>query len=152
MVWQTLQQSYNYNFNYYHKILKYTYVTFVVLVSIFLLIRIYNVITQEIVLDFPATCLPDKGWAQVALNFNYRNENIDMSNVLTINQNVVSDSKVYSIIQNCINEEFQSSILYQRLKSDNRTTFFHANFASLFFGFIDDMFIGKFIENLRKWE
>ena len=144
MEWPTQQLKYNVLVNIMIgliDVLKYTFVTFVVLLTIFILIKIYNVINQPMKLEFPDDCLPLMGWAQVTLNNNFRNDKVEMKNVVTFSQDNMTDNQIAQIIENCINEEFQSRIIYQRLKSEDRTTFFHAEFASLFFGFTDDMFI-----------
>jgi hypothetical protein len=53
-------------------------------------------------------------------------------------------------IEKWIDAEFQSDIVYKRRPNEDSPTFYHASFASMVFGFVDDMYIGKLPYNLNS--
>lgn len=126
------------------KILKISYVIFLVFTFLLLVIRVYNIIKSPIVTKFPSTCTPEDGCSRVSYNGTHRAEDVDMDDVMTYTRGSNTNSKLSEIIKECLNGQFQSNIMYERHANENGTTFYHASFASMVFGFVDDMYVGKY--------
>ena len=75
---------------------------------------------------------------------NHRTEFIDDFYILTVADSNFDGSMLVPVIESCIKSELQSSLEYNSSDFADKASFYHASFASLFFGFVDDMFIDVF--------
>lgn len=108
---------------------------------VFMGIRIANVLNFPILSHFPEDYPLEYGCARVAYDFDHRDESIDLSHVISV-KGLGQEHKLATVIDYCINSEFQSDVRYERLGNlPTSSTFYHAEFASMFFGFTDDMYI-----------
>ena len=90
--------------------LRLIYIIVFVFSILFLFIRIYNVIEDKRLIEFPKTCEPLNGCAQVSLNNNHRADEVNSNHIFTISRTDNVVNSLHSIIESCINSEFQSTI------------------------------------------
>lgn len=115
------------------------------LVFCFMIIKSINIAKDPVIKEFPETCEPEGGCARVMIyGFNHRDNKVDTNNLFTINHLGVHNTE--DIVKGCIDDQSQGRIEYVNGTSDTNTTtkssiFYHVNYSSIFWGFVDDMSI-----------
>lgn len=110
-----------------------------VLVICFIFIKVINLINNPILREFPLECEPENGCARIMISGDHhRSSQVNFTNLFTINHLGVNNTN--DIIRSCVDKQSQSRIEYTGTTSTS-PSFFHVNFASIFWGFVDDMTI-----------
>ena len=86
--------------------------------------------------EFPLECEPENGCARIMISGEHHR--ITQVDLFTINHLGVNNTN--DIIRNCVDKQSQSRIEYTG-STNASPSFLHVNFASIFWGFIDDMTI-----------
>lgn len=103
-------------------------------------IKIFNLKMEHSLSDFPNQCIPDPGCARIAEDFNHREDQTDMNDVITIGG--ISKDIVHNTLLDCIQLEFEGTIKYDgQSREHEENQLIHSLFVSNFFGFVDDMYL-----------
>ena len=114
------------------------YFVFISLVLIFIILKVISLANKPNITSFPKKWEPSGGCSRVMVwEDNHRDSKVNPNNVFTIVRIGVSNTK--DLIFSWIDKQTQAFLEFS--DKNKSKGFFHVNFSSIFFGFIDDMFI-----------
>jgi len=114
------------------------YFIFMTITIIFILIKIINIAKNPSITKFPEKCNPPTGCARVMVfDENHRDTRVKQNNIFSIQHIGVGNTD--DLIKSCIDKQSQSRL--QKVIHKDDGSLFHINTASLFWGFVDDIFI-----------
>lgn len=107
-------------------------------VLVFIFVKLINFTDNPRIRKFPETWHPPEGWAMVKIDgTRYRTEKVKDKHLYTINHFGMHNTN--DIVEYCIKDPSQGRIQYHG--KSTYSSLYHVNYASFFFGFVDDMTI-----------
>lgn len=114
------------------------YFLFITFVAIFVLLKIITIFKAPTVTSMPSRC-ENNGCAKIMVfRENHRDENVNTKHLFSIKHIGIQNTN--DLILSWVDKQTQARIEYTEISLEKRS-FFHVNYASIFFGFVDDMFI-----------